>query len=301
MPEWITACEAASFDEEYFRIFRSKAEFMYVVEGTPRVGGQMLFDRLSRNRNFCSAFEKILASDYYGAPQNLITVNHEGNCVQISPTTLRYANNACNVVEFFGNLIFDVPIIEIGGGYGGECKIFNDLHHQAHPNCGELNWTFYDLPTSDNLIKKWLSIFQYSAKFANLSSFLPRIETDSLVISNGAISEMHGKLLDKYFQEIVLRSKYGYFIVNFDEHSLPYGGWSNELFVKKLIEGGKKDAAIFSAEDYLCATDAGHSFLVVFGMGKKRPPKNSPIKSILTRMRFKVWCLLVPRLSSTKC
>ena len=299
MPEWITACEAASLDDEYFKIFRSKAGFMYVVEGTPRLGGQMLLDRLSRNRNFCLAFNKVRESDLYGAPQNLVTVNHEGNYVEISPTTLRYANNACNIVDFFGNLIFDIPIVEIGGGYGGECKIFNDLHQQAHPNCGELDWTFYDLPSSESLIKKWLSIFRYSAKFARLSGSIPRIASDSLVISNGAISEMHGALLDDYFNKVVLPSKYGYFIVNFDEHSLPYGGWSNELFIKKLIEGGKQDAAIFPAEEYLCATDSGHSALVVFGMGKKRPPKNLPIKSFYIRIKSKILHLFVPRLSST--
>lgn len=70
------------------------------------------------------------------------------------------------------------------------------------------------------------------------------------------------------------------------------------MFVQKLIDGGKLDAALFSARDYLCATDSGHAALVVFGMSANRPNKNSNIDSNFIRLKSKFTSLLVPKLYS---
>jgi len=66
----------------------------------------------------------------------------------------------------------------------------------------------------------------------------------------------------------------GYFIVNFDTHSVRIGGINLEEFVDMLRSSGKNVAVLSPTHRWLSAFDQGHSQLVVFGdqLNLSNPP-----------------------------
>lgn len=264
IPSWSSDCQRAAYDTGFFQVFRRSKTFLHVVEGTPYVGGLWNLRRLSKDNNFLKAAALISGSDHFGSPLNAIPWNsQDGSVHYLTPTTLRYANNACNAIKFFGKQIFNIEVYEIGGGYGGECKVFKDVSMSCANT--DVRWNIYDLPSSTALITKWLANFGYTATFLDVDRDT-EISPNSLVLSCGALSEMRGELLKAYVDKIVLNARYGYFITNFDTHSKPFGGWSTEEFIKYLRLNGKLDVQELDAASYLSYFDleAG-SRLITFG------------------------------------
>ena len=127
------------------------------------------------------------------------------------------------------------------------------------------HYSIFDLKSSYALIERFLHCFGYSTAFMELDAS-PIVEENGLVISNGAISEMRGKLLDEYIDVVVRPAKHGYFMTNFESHSVPYGGMTTASFISRLREAGKTDVVELSSERYLSYFDhqAG-TRLIVFG------------------------------------
>lgn len=283
--DWVQACIDAAEDDNFYRIFRSSKPFQRVIEGTPIAGGIWNLKRLLKDTKFIKALPSIQASDTLGLPINMIdfavtstNTKPSSTIYSLSPTTIRYANNVLNCISLFGNNILNgkVEFYEIGAGYGGECKIFNDLAVTIFNSRIGKKWHVYDLPSSKGIIERFLSNFHYSASFDKLNSCIPQRGSNNFVISNAAFSEMRGKLLDEYFDSVIANSKYGYFITNFETHSVPYGGWTTEEFIKRLRACGKTDVTILPTVEYLSYFDhqAG-SKLIVFGhKGMKRRQVN---------------------------
>ena len=186
--------------------------------------------------------------------------------VVLHQRTVRYANNAANCIDLFGPKILsdEFQIYEIGAGYGGECKIFNDYATTLYSRSLR-NWTTFDLPSSYGLIRKFLSQFGYQMEAESLEAFVAP-NRPSLVMSNAALSEMRGSLLETYMERVVRPASHGYFITNFDTHSKPYGGWSTEEFLRALHRMGKGDARELHTISYLSHFDkCVGSRLIVFG------------------------------------
>ena len=252
IPAWLTSCLRTE-DDVFFRRFRSDQAFLDVVEGTPETGGIWNLKRLLKDDLFRKALPLIQQSDHVGSPLRRISFGS----YSLSPTTIRYANNAANCFRFFPSLS---TVYEIGAGYGGDCKIFNDF---AKVSGRTIDWSIFDLPTSQRVIEKFLAQFGYSARFHSLDSFMFR--GPALIISNGALSEMRGSLLERYIEKVVAPCQFGYFITNFDTHSKPFGGWSTDEFLTALNRIGKSPRELHT-ESYLSYFDkqAG-SRLIVFG------------------------------------
>ena len=271
--DWEFNTLRAANDSDYFHMFRSTPTFRRVVEGTTYLDGLMLLKRNLRRPLFGLVIQEIAKSEFYGSPHDLVELHYRGSTYLLSPTTLRYVNNTLNMYEIFGPNIFNLHIIEVGAGYGGEQKIFFDF--ARHISTDHLpSYQIYDLPTSIPLIEKYLALYGLKPQIGNYevlensSIFLTEIsgEENILVISNGALSEMRGKVLDVYLETIVRKAKYGYFITNFETHSKPFpGGISTSEFVKRLSDFGK-DVKVMSASKYLSPGDAASgSRLIVFG------------------------------------
>lgn len=287
--DWVQACIDAGKDDNYYRTFRSSKPFQRVIEGTPIVGGIWNLRRLLKDAKFFRALPLIQLSDTVGLPLNMIdfTVSSGEKKIQtthsLSPTTIRYANNALNCSALFGDNIFngEVEIHEIGSGYGGECKAFNDFAVTLSGSKLGEKWHIYDLPSSRGIIERFLAHFNYSARFDELNSNVSENGADRLVISNGAFSEMRGSLLEAYFDTVIAPSKFGYFITNFEIHSAPHGGWTTPEFIKRLRACGKTDVTILPTTEYLGYFDKqAKSQLIVFGHTKARRDSTT-LKDIL--------------------
>jgi hypothetical protein len=111
------------------------------------------------------------------------------------------------------NLLNNVNIIEIGGGYGGLCFFIEKLAHLFNIKIN--TYTLFDLLEPSNLQKKYLdklnidniNCFQIDS-FANLKN-------DSFLISNYAFSELSMDLQKEYSEKIFNKyTTYGFLAWN---------------------------------------------------------------------------------------
>jgi hypothetical protein len=285
IPCWVRDSLKAGEDDEFFRTFRRSQIFLEVIEGTTINGGLWNLKRLLKDNNFLVSINEISKSEFFGSPLNLIEFStKDGLAHHLNPTTIRYANNACNILSFFGNKILDLEVYEIGGGYGGECKVFQDISRSVFSK--SISWNIYDLPSSKSLITKWLANFGYRINFKEINE---KISSNSLVISCGALSEMRGDLLREYVYNVVLKCNYGYFITNFETHSKPFGGWSTNEFIKYLKKNGKNDVQLLDARSWLSHYDFDvGTRLIIFGtssISNRKSVLDIFIYKIITKIR----------------
>ena len=110
-----------------------------------------------------------------------------------------------DLIKHFGSLS-DLSIVEIGCGYGGQCKIIYDFFKPK-------SYTIVDFMPVLNLATKWLSNF-------NIIPVLRSLEDDSkikcdLCISNYAFTEFTRPFQDFYAENILKLSTMGYITCNF--------------------------------------------------------------------------------------
>lgn len=283
MQAWRDFCEsAADVENKSYKTFRRHPVMISGVEGTNLISAfqNIKFFRKNKTHIVSQLLGKISSSDLIGTPINTFTFTCNEK-LTLNPTTLRYAKNWANLIDLLpDNSNFEsLHISEIGAGYGGEAKVFFDLYSSGALTQKLVGYSVYDLASSLGLIKRFLSEFGYEVSFRNVDDNAINQNCKHLVISNGALSEMRGELLDAYLKNVVLKADYGYFIVNFDTHSKPYeGGISNEEFFDVLSVAGKNPTWLDEAK-FLTRFDKGASKLIVFGMDRKRVIESEKTRS----------------------
>jgi len=125
------------------------------------------------------------------------------NC-RVSPTTLRYVKVLSDLMHLFGTLD-DLDIVEIGGGYGGQCKIIYDV---ASPN----SYTIVDLPEVMELQKKYLYYNGIDEVQFGIPSWMHHYD---LCIANYSFTEVDRQFQDLYKEKIIAISRRGYITCNF--------------------------------------------------------------------------------------
>ena len=131
-------------------------------------------------------------NDFYGSP-----VIHNYNGKRFSTSTLQYIGVLSNLIKRFGSLD-GKNIIEIGGGYGGQCRTIMDMFNIG---C----YHIIDLPEVCELQRKYCKAQTYTK---------PTGHEYDLVISNYALSEIVDNKL--YIDEVLRKSKHGYITCNTD-------------------------------------------------------------------------------------
>ncbi|MBU4009290.1 MAG: hypothetical protein KJ882_00880, partial [Proteobacteria bacterium] len=125
--EWVEITKyLAEAPDTIFRNFRTLPIFQRVIEGTSIAGGAHLLLRLKRDSFFIDALDLIERSEIF-VPPRILKGHVNGKIFNISPTTARYCNNTINLLNLFGLNALGGNIVDIGGGYGGECKIIYDF------------------------------------------------------------------------------------------------------------------------------------------------------------------------------
>lgn len=113
-----------------------------------------------------------------------------------SPSTLQYIGVLSNLIKLFGSLD-DLKILEIGGGYGGQCKTIMDVYK---PACYDI----IDLP----------EVCELQRRYCQAECFEHVTAGDyDLVISNYALSEIR---YNEIYIEQLAKCKHGYITCNTD-------------------------------------------------------------------------------------
>lgn len=199
-------CLKAVNSDNIFKNFRRNKDLI-------RMQGNLLKDKGEE-------FLKIIINEYRDL-FHFIDYFKENDCVgnpktfaypiigKISPVTLRQIKILGNLLSLFKDLS-DFTICEIGIGFGGQYKIIDKM-------CRIRDYTLVDILPALKLTDKYLkkSIYKIRSSYSLITpdKVSSKLNFD-LVISNYAFSELKREFQQLYINNIILKSKRGYMIMN---------------------------------------------------------------------------------------
>jgi putative sugar O-methyltransferase len=214
---YLEVCRNATDDDELFKGFKSNPNYTWVLEHVNYQHGLEYLEVIkSEFPNFRDYIEKFATNDDIGNPMRFWFKELGLN---LSPTTLRYIKVLNDLRVIFNNLD-DLNIVEIGGGYGGQCKIINDFYEPK-------SYTLVDLPSVLSLSKKYLQRHGIENIVLRGVTEESDIRYD-LCISNYAFTELDRKFQEFYRENIIKKSDRGYITCNFVTESCLDGRFSKE-------------------------------------------------------------------------
>jgi len=198
---YLKACRQA-LNEDSFKSFRRDSFYNVVIEHVSyQLGMDYLIQAIKQTPELLKHTDRFITSEKTGNP---IVFYYDIAGCYLSPTTCRYIKVLSDLLKYFGNPEMD--IVEIGGGYGGQCKIIHDF---VKPK----SYTIIDLPEALLLAEKFLKNFNISPVLRN-SDDANEINYD-LCISNYAFSELDRRYQDFYAEKVIRLSYSGYMTCNF--------------------------------------------------------------------------------------
>lgn len=216
-------CMQAAKNPTTFASFKRSPFYTPILEHTSFEQGQQYLDSiLKKSPKLVSLFRKFKANDRFGDP----LMYRYGSFGKFSPTTLRYIKVAADLRRIFGNLK-GFKIIEIGGGYGGQCTVLSKM-------CKWANYTIVDLPGPIALTTQYLKLQGVKNVTLLTADQLPDTASYDLVISNYALTECSIAVQDEYIRKVLGSSKRGYITGNFIGADFKFQVHSKEELIDKL-------------------------------------------------------------------
>ncbi len=200
--DYLGVCRMAVLDSRVFANFRHHPGYTTILEHVTEAQGTEYLRMLLAGNRASTGIDEAARNDTIGGPRTMTL----STGTQISPTTLRYLKVSNDLETLFGNLD-GTDVVEIGVGYGGQCRVLDSLF--------ELNsYTLIDLAPVLDLASEFLSRFP----LRTTSRFLTMNELDSriydLFISNYAFTELTRDLQEAYRRKVINGTKQGYVTFN---------------------------------------------------------------------------------------
>jgi len=247
--QYIKICNDAVQNERLFIRFRANNTYHNVLESVPKEKGQEYASYIAKYYPYLLLYQdRFVTNDNIGKPTMHKFDEFE---YQISCATCRYIKILGDLLYYFGDLS-KLNIVEIGGGYGGQCKIIYNY-------CSPESYTIIDLHEPVKLTKKYLGRFGINKIIYKTP--LDDIEGNyDLCISNYAFSEFDRKYQNLYAEKIINKSDMGYMICNFF-------GKNNmkdkpDRYTKEEIRNLKKEGKILKE----IPLSAEGNFIYIYGM-----------------------------------
>ena len=196
---YLQICKLAAQSSDYFNIFKSHGAYRHVLEHVSEDEGQKYLDEIKID--YMDKLSEIKQNDLLGGP---VTYTYD-KVGTISSTTLRYLKNTSDIITKFGNS-FD-SIVEIGGGYGGLCKVLSSFVNFEQ-------YLLLDLEECNLLSRKYLSHFDLPTLSHRAEEIDEIDENFDLLISNYAFSECHKKVQLDYINRFIKKSNNFYIMHN---------------------------------------------------------------------------------------
>lgn len=218
-----SVCEKAVADDKFFETFKADPAYREILEHTsPDLGISYFMMALYQTPELVVLLENFKRNDIFGGP----VVHDYGNPIgKISPATLRYVKVLSDLTFTFGSLD-GKSIVEIGGGYGGQCLI-TALAYKVK------SYTIIDLPCALKLQEKFLKKQGIGGvQFLSIED-LPAALPSDLLVSNYAITECTRSVTDIYFERVVRHAARGYITGN----KLSHDSYSRQDFEQKIPKG----------------------------------------------------------------
>jgi len=197
------ACKEAVASEEAFRHFRRSWFCLRMIDTCQKSQGwQFLYFISHHYPHLLNHLDQFRENDLIGNP----LIESFDQFGFFCPSTLRYMKIAGDLEALFGDLN-GKTVVEIGGGYGGQCRILSTLFSFKE-------YILVDLPEVLELAKKCLEKWGVKNVRYVTPDQIPLAKTYDLLISNYAFSECSYKTQVEYTEKLLKHSKSGYMICN---------------------------------------------------------------------------------------
>ena len=216
---YLQACKAAAQGSDFFKTFKNNGAYRHVLEHVSMEEGQQYLDEIEID--YKDKLDEVKENDLYGTP---IQCNYDG-IGMISPTTVRYLKNTSDIVNKFGTS-FD-SIVEIGGGYGGLCKVMSSFVKFEQ-------YLLLDLEKCNMLSRKYLSHFDLPTMSYQAEEIVNVEDNFDLLISNYALSECNRETQMMYIERFVKKSDKFYLMHN--NFHADNGNMSYEEFIEIMSD-----------------------------------------------------------------
>jgi len=217
--KYASICQRAVEEDEMFKNFKRNPVYTGMLEHVSYQYGLDYLEEIKiHTPHLLKRIHKFATNDNIGNP-NVFWYAELG--MNLSPTTLRYIKVLSDLMTLFGNMS-DFNIIEIGVGYGGQCKIISDIVNFK-------SYTLVDIPSVLTLADKCLQQQGVGGYVLRDTQDTSIINYD-LCISNYAFSEIQRKYQEFYVDKIINNSCRGYLTCNY------FGDFTNiEALTKEEI------------------------------------------------------------------
>jgi hypothetical protein len=214
---YLAVCKLAAENDGIFKIFKRSKDYRSVVETvTWRQGKE--YAKIIKKGDLLKYLPAFKENDAVGDPPL-----RRYEIGRFSPTTTRYIKVLMDLKNLFGSLD-DFDILEIGVGYGGQCKIISDVYRFK-------SYTMIDLPAVLPLPKKYLARLGVKDVFFGATQ---EREYD-LIISNYAFAECNRETQQDYIERFLYKSKRGYLIYNYENGAAgPHAPYTKEEILEIL-------------------------------------------------------------------
>jgi len=196
---YLSACRHAVEEPEFFKRFKNHPAYTHVLEHVSYEEGKEYLDEI--DIKYDHVLTDVKLNDTVGDP----TTYDYDNIGNISPTTLRYLKNTSDIINKFGRK-FD-SIVEIGGGYGGLCKVMSSFIKFDQ-------YLLLDLEECNLLSRKYLSLFHLPTISYRPEEISEIDENFDLLISNYALSECDRETQMMYIEKFIKKSNKFYIMHN---------------------------------------------------------------------------------------
>lgn len=218
---YIDFCEECISDENKFNNFKNNPRYTGILEHASYENGRVYVEYLEKMTSYTNEIQPFLnewkENDIYGNTTKFFYERYSN----ISPTTLSYIYNYIKIKERLPDIDNFKNIVEIGGGYGGQCKI---ISNKVKFN----SYTIFDLKGPALLQSKYLDLLNVKNADCLYPSIFDKFNNKDidLIISTFAWSELSKEVQLFYFDNYIKKAKHGYFRCN-----LCYSGLMREEII----------------------------------------------------------------------
>jgi hypothetical protein len=221
-PGYTELCRRAAEDDACFAGFRENPVYRAVVTSGLHHQGQDYFSMLQARGFDMGFFDTIRDHDRIGGPK-LVSYGADG---AVAPQTMRYVKVLSDLELLFGSLD-GASIIEVGGGFGGQCAVIAR-------RCRFARYVLVDLPEPLLLARRYLDILAIpNTECARVEQLSVNARYD-LVISCYGVSELARAAQVMHLQRVLLRARAGYLLWN-NEGMKPHRAWQEQFFGGEMI------------------------------------------------------------------
>lgn len=200
---YVEFCKTVANNDPVFSKFRSHELYRVVLEHVPVEWGQAYLTYIEQtNPDILKHLDGFKKNDTIGGP---FVHNYGTRYGTIAPSTLRYIKVLVDLIKLYKSLD-GWDIFEIGGGYGGQCRIVSELFKFN-------SYTIVDLPEVTGIPKRYLTELNVP-NFKCITIDDVEEKEYNLFISNYAFTELSAVLQETYLNKIISKCTHGYITYN---------------------------------------------------------------------------------------